>query len=276
VATTLIEANDKRMGMQVVAELMRRHGTVYEVDAKSALRLTDCVYAVVNGEDVLQLGKGSGARAAKTMRGSIAAKHNKAFVCSMYEAITGLPNRYIAVECPSRSHAEAAERELHSALGISTNQDAAVVLRGHSRRWTMRALHCHVVERVLSSAVFAALTEREQRLAHQLFDLICFGTTRVLRSSKTISSTQGDNLEGNILVAVRRQHLIPIFLKLSNNYFRYGLHLPNQDFMDALMGMPFGYFRQHSDFEISGRSGLARVDAPGAQPILIGLGLVPL
>lgn len=237
--------------------------------------LPHVVYGVVNGADILQIGQGSGERAAKCMRGSLAAKHNKAFICAVYETISGAANRYFAFKCKSADEARCRERELHRALGVNTNDTAACILSGVPGPLTMEQVHVHVVARLRTTDTFRKLTEAEVHLAEQLFDLVTYATTRVSRSKNVVKSVQGDNLEGNILVACNRNHLIPVFQTLSHNYLRYQKHVPDRIFMQELLGLPFRYVVAGRPFHVDGQSHRTRIDRLGQGIDLHKLGLEP-
>ena len=253
-------------------------GTVLkEMTPKAIERLGNVVYGITNGRDILQIGKGScGVRASKCMRGSLASKHNKAFICAVYETITGTPNRYFAYECASKSDAEMLERELHRHFHVDTNCNAACVLSDRKGPLTVEQVHLHVIDRLRSTSVFKSLSDREKQLAEQLFDLVTYGSTVVTHTSKKITtSCQGDNLEGTILVNCGRNHLIPVLQKLTDNYLRYVTHAPTPSFYQRLMERQFRYVVQGKKLKICGVSGSPRIDADSAVVDLVRMGLTP-
>ena len=252
-------------------------GTELKEMAPQAIKtLGHVVYGITNGLDILQIGKGSsGARPSKCMRGSLAGKHNKAFICAVYETITGIKNRYFAFQCGSWDDADRRERELHKKFNVSTNGTAACVLSDRSGPLQVDQVHLHVVNRLRSTAVFKSLSDREKQLAEQLFDLVTYGTTVIERTSASVPSRQGDNLEGNILVACGRNHLIPVLQKLSGNYLRYGKHAPDKVFFQRLMEQQFRYVVQGRPFDLRGYSHAPRVDADSAAVDLARMGLSP-
>lgn len=246
-----------------------------EMEPDAIKRLDHVVYGVTNGRDVLQIGKGSGARAAKCMRGALAAKHNKAFICAVYETITGVKNRYFAFPCASRAEAEGREAALHQRFGITTNGYAACVLCDRPGPLTIEQVHAHVVDRLRATPAFESLSANEAQLAAQLFDLVTYGTTCVARRNGVVRSVQGDNLEGNILVACGRNHLIPVLEKLTDGYLRYGNHMPRPVFMRCLMGRRFRYVVRGRPFELPGNSRGPRIDADETAVDLARMGLEP-
>ena len=251
-------------------------GTELKEMAPQAIKTFDhVVYGITNGYDILQIGKGSKARAIKCMRGSLAAKHNKAFICAVYETITGIKNRYFAFPCGSGDEADTLERALHQRFGVSTNGTAACVLSDRIGPLRVDQVHLHLVDRLRITAVFKSLSDREKQLAEQLFDLVTYGATIIERKNASVTSRQGDNLEGNILVACGRNHLIPVLKKLSGDYLRYGKHAPAPVFFQSLMERQFRYVVQGRPFKLRGDSQARRVDADSAVVDLVRMGLSP-
>ena len=252
-------------------------GTILkEMAPKAITKLIHVVYAVTNGQDILQIGKGrNGSRASKCMRGTLAGKHNKAFICAVYETITGIPNRYFAYECVSEDEADMLERDLHRHFGVDTNCTAACVLSDRIGHLTVEQVHLHVIDRLRSTSVFKSLSDREKQLAEQLFDLVAYGSTVITRTNRVVKSCQGDNLEGNILANCCRNHLIPVLQKLTDNYLGYGKHAPDPVFYQSLMERQFRYVVQGRPFKLRGDSQARRVDADSAVVDLVRMGLSP-
>ena len=250
-------------------------GTELKEMAPQAIKtLGHVVYGITNGLDILQIGKGSsGARPSKCMRGSLAGKHNKAFICAVYETITGIKNRYFAFPCGSGDEADTLERALHQQFGVSTNGTAACVLSDCPGPLQVWQVHLHLIDRLRTTAVFKSLSDPEKQLAEQLFDLVTYGITVIARKNASVTSRQGDNLEGNILVACGRNHLIPVLQKLSGNYLRYGKHAPDKVFFQRLMEQQFRYVVQGRPFGLRGDSQAPRVDADSAVVDLERMGL---
>lgn len=118
------------------------------------------LYAVFNGDTVLQVGKGSAGRMKKVMRGSLAGKHNKSFICSMGEVIFARKNTYAYVILP-REAAAAAESAVHAAMGVQTNRQPATWIPGIEAR-TMEELHVAIWERVQLAPGFQKLDSVEK------------------------------------------------------------------------------------------------------------------
>lgn len=199
------------------------------------------VYLVRNGEDVLQLGKGDGTRVRKVMRGGLAGKHNKAFVCAIGELVLGRPNGYALLPVPSKAEADAIEERLHRRLGIARNREGATLIGGIEAR-SITGLHEALWARAKTTDAYRALDPVERLMAEELFELVTYATTRVRRSSgNVISSRQGDNLEGNILMNVGRRYLANVFTKLSGDYLRYGPghRLTDEEFANAKRGYAY-------------------------------------
>lgn len=212
-------------------------------------KLDYSVYAVVNGSNILQIGHGSGKRASLVMRGSLACKHNKAFICSIAEAISGAPNDYFALAFASKDEASKVEKQLHQALGIRTNQDGATVIGGIDCS-SIESIHVGLWRLFRQNTTYRALNDGERALAEQLFEIVTFAKTKVTRTSKTVSSVQGDNLEGNILMRINRAHVIPIYQKITNSYHRYGVHCPSDAEMSKILSENPRYTPRGERFEI--------------------------
>ena len=208
------------------------------------------VYAVLNGNNILQLGHGDNARALLVVRGSLAGKHNKAFICSLGEAAIGGSNEYVYIPVPDKDTAKRLEIQVHRAIGIDTNRFAATWLEYFKFPATILEIHQELWRRFVATTKFKNLTDVEKILASQLFEYVTFAKTRIERNIKTVKSGQGDNLEGNIMKNVERNHLIPIYQKITNLYHRYGIHTPTNAEMSAILSQPLQYSPKGQPFEI--------------------------
>lgn len=209
-----------------VLEEMARHGAVLRPSGADQVPKTgQFVYLVANRSDVLQLGKGDGARVRKCARGGLAGKHNKAFICAVGELVLGGKNSYALVDVGSKERASEVEGLLHRAIGVATNRDGATLIAGIPGR-SIGAIHQGLWTRVRSHESYQMLDAVERQMADELFEVVTYATIKIRRTSgRVISSCQGDNLEGNILQNAGRCHLTNVFSKLTGQYLRYGKHL---------------------------------------------------
>ncbi len=206
---------------RAVAEMARLGGLLRPAAAED-IPPGEYVYLVSNGENVLQLGKGDQIRVRKCTRGGLAGKHNKAFICAVGELVLGRPNSYVLLRVPSKDHADAIEEQLHRHLGIVRNRDGATLIAGINER-SIIGIHQALWARAKVTDSYRALEPVEQQMAEEMFELVTYATSRVLRSSgKVVSSVQADNLEGNILMNLGRQYLTNVFMRLTRQYLRYG------------------------------------------------------
>ena len=116
---------------QIALEVLQDLGDV--IHAHDAGEVHDggyYVYLVYNGPNVLQVGQGRRSRMKKCMRGGLAGKHNKAFICAVGELVFGQPNKYAYVRMSSPDAVQSAEKRLHCALGVTTNQHSATLIEG--------------------------------------------------------------------------------------------------------------------------------------------------
>ncbi len=114
---------------KLILEKLDVFGEVNHPQTPKDVRLREnekCVYVISNGSNVLQIGQGNTKRLRSCMRGGLASKHNKAFICAIGELILGQPNTYAYVPL-ARDCAKNAEKELHNFLGVTTNQDSATL-----------------------------------------------------------------------------------------------------------------------------------------------------
>lgn len=207
----------------VALALLAREGKIQNVICYREITARHLVYMVTNGPHVLQIGKGSGNRMSKVMRGALAGKHNKAFICALAEAVFGHPNEYCYVDVGTRESAVDAERRIHSGMGIHTNRSAATWIENVSMD-SMEQVHGWICALARKSSTYSQLDSVERQMAEELFDLITYGEAFIKRRNTIVRSCQGDLLEGNILMKLQKNYLINILDRLSNNYFRYGKH----------------------------------------------------
>lgn len=209
---------------------MAKLGPVLRPTRADAVPNGEFVYLVANGENILQLGRGDGARVRKCTRGGLAGKHNKAFICAVGEMVLGSPNSYALLKVPSKDDADAIEERLLAALGITRNRDGATLVVGIAAR-SIAGIHEALWNQAKDTDAYRALDSVEQLMAEEMFEMATYATSRVLRrSGKVVPSTQADNLEGNILMNLGRSHLANVFMKLTGRYLRYGpKHLLTED-----------------------------------------------
>lgn len=203
--------------------LLAREGKLQSVICYREISARHLVYAVTNGPHVLQIGKGSNNRMSKVMRGALAGKHNKAFICSLAEVVFNDRNEYCYVDVGTKENAVNAEQRIHAGMGIQTNRDVATWIHNVPMN-SMEQVHRWMCNQVRSSRLYSQLDSVEQQMAEELFDLITYGVAFIKRRNTTVRSCQGDLLEGNILMKLQKSYLISILDKLSNSYFRYGKH----------------------------------------------------
>jgi hypothetical protein len=156
------------------------------------------VYAVLNGSDVLQIGYGSDDRMSLCMRGALAGRHAKAFICAIGESALGQPNDYGFIEVDSELRAKAIEKSIHNRLGIGTNDDAACIIAGitDDGPTSMEKVTLALWERLIERAVYRSLAPGQKAMADELVDLITWG--KVIEASGRRTS-RGDLLEGYML-----------------------------------------------------------------------------
>ena len=213
---------------------LNKHGKVIQVITLEDIPKTNYVYAVVNGDNVLQIGEsspGGGGRLKRVFKGSTVAKHNKAFICGLYPFIVGSDNEYYAIALNENQDKSKIERDIHHDMGIKTNVKGATFIDDMTNVG-ISEFHLFLWERFKEHSTYRKMDEIEKRMALELYELVTFGTSRITRSSgKCQSSRQADNLEGNILMCLNKRYLTIIWLKMCNNYFRYGKHsISNTEF----------------------------------------------
>lgn len=100
----------------------RKHGKLIQAASVGDIPTTPYIYAVVNGDNVLQIGKSSpgDSRLKKVFKGSIVAKHNKAFICGLYPSIVDSENEYYAIALTEDQDKAIIEMAVHRHMGITT------------------------------------------------------------------------------------------------------------------------------------------------------------
>ena len=210
---------------KLILERLKAFGEVNYPQTPKDVRLKEnekCIYMISNGSNVLQIGQGNRKCLCSCMRGGLASKHNKAFICAIAELVFGQPNAYAYVSLAS-DRVKNAERELHQYLGVETNKESATVIEGIECR-SILEIHQALWIRAKDTDCYKALDSIEKEMAEELFELVTYATVKIQRSNRLISSCQGDNLEGNILKKIGKNYLIDVFIKLTNGYLRYGIH----------------------------------------------------
>jgi hypothetical protein len=230
--------------------ILSSYGSVHSYSCQNPPRTDHVVYAVTNGDNILQIGHGSKKRALSVARGSLAKKHNKAFICSLGEAALGGINEYRYISAKSKDDAKKTEEQIHTNLGIKTGVDVASCLANFKFPLSVLEVHQELWERFKTTSMYKSLNSQELTLAHQLFEYVTFATTRIQRTKKPVESDTGDNLEGNIMKAVERHHLIPIYQKITNSYHRYIKHCPTASEMNAVMAGAVTYTPKNKPFVI--------------------------
>jgi len=212
---------------------LNKHGKVEQVIALDDIPATDYIYTVVNGDNVLQIGKSSPSsnRLKKLFKGSIVSKHNKAFICGLYPSIEDSDNEYFAIALTEGRDKSKIERDIHHDMGITTNVEAATFIDDVTNEGIPK-FHLLLWERFKKHNKYRQMDTIEKLMSLELYELVTFGTSRITRSQgNQVSSKQADNLEGNILMCLNKRYLTNIWLMMCNNYFRYGKHsISNDDF----------------------------------------------
>ena len=202
-----------------------KYGDVIQANSLNDIPITNYIYTVINGENVLQIGKsspGNKGRLKLVYKDSIPGKHNKAFICGLYPSLVASENEYYALSLKTDQDKSRIERAIHQDMGITTNVHAATfidnvvsegILKFHQMLWVRFQEH----------PIYDRMDEIEKLMALELYELVTFGTSYITRTSGSImASKQADNLEGNILKCLNKLYLTNIWIKMSDGYFRYG------------------------------------------------------
>lgn len=208
-----------------ILNTLNKYGKIIEVHKLDDIPKTDYVYTVVNGDNVLQIGKsspGNKGRLKLVFKGSILGKHNKAFICGLYPNLVGMDNEYYAIPLSSDKDKSVIESNIHKDMGIKTNVKAATFIDNLTNQG-IADLHLFLWEKFKQHPKYKQMDKIEKLMALELYELVTFGTSRITRTSGKIKpSKQADNLEGNILKCLDKRYLTTIWLKMCNDYFRYG------------------------------------------------------
>jgi hypothetical protein len=239
-----------------VLNSFRKHGKLIQVASVGDIPTTPYIYAVVNGYNVLQIGKSSpgDSRLKKVFKGSIVAKHNKAFICGLYPSIMDSVNEYYVIALTEDQDKAIIERAVHRDVGITTNVTAATLIDEITNEGII-TFHLLLWKRFKEHPRYKQMDSIERLMALELFELVTYGTSRITRTSgKTKPSKQADNLEGNILMCLNKRYLTTIWLMMCNDYFRYGpTHaISNAEF--HAVKERYSYLEHRAPFDVYGES----------------------
>jgi hypothetical protein len=233
-----------------------KHGKVIQVIKLEDIPKTNYVYAVVNGDNVLQIGKSghrNKGRLKRVFKGSIPAKHNKAFICGLYPSIVDSDNEYYAIALNEDQDKSKIEGDIHHDMGITTNVRGATLIDDMTNVG-IPEFHLFLWERFKEHPRYIQMDKIEKLMAHELYELVTFGSSLITRSSgKCPPITQGDNLEGNVLMCLDKLYLTTIWLKMCNNYFRYGKHSISNSEFEAVKEK-YQYQEYGAKFDVFGES----------------------
>ena len=259
-----------------VLAVLSEHGAVKRIQ-----RLEDApdsgfhVYVVFNGPEVLQIGYGSATRMQSCMRGALAKRHSKAFICALGESVLGTPNEYANIAVNSEIEAKQIEKLVHGHFGIRTNRVAACLISGLTDVGpvSVARVNCWLWERVVRLDAYRALSPGCRVMAEELMDLVTWGTV-LEREPGTLRRTHhGDLLEGYMLAKLDKAHLIHVFQALTEDYLRYESHkLTPEEFRTRERG--YQYIPKGERFEIvldGERRAEVAVKRPVRRPRLIPL-----
>lgn len=240
-----------------ILNILKNHGNVRQVFTLDDIPKTDYIYTVVNGDNVLQIGKsspGNKGRLKLVFNGSILGKHNKAFICGLYPHLVGLDNEYYAISLAEHQDKSIVEKSIHKDMGIKTNVKAATFIDNFTDEG-IPEFHLLLWDKFKQHPIYKQMDRIEKLMALELYELVTFGTSQITRTSgKTKPSKQADNLEGNILKCLDKRYLTTIWLKMCNNYFRYGnAHsISNIEFQE--IKEIYKYEERGSPFQVFGMS----------------------
>lgn len=251
-----------------VLSALSEHGTVHRVQ-----RVEDApgsgyhVYAVFNGPEVLQIGHSTGGRMRSCMRGALAERHSKAFICAFGERVFNRPNDYAFIEVESREEAKRIEALVHGRFEIRTNRDAACLITGLTDAGpvSIARVNLWLWEQVVDSAAYRRLSAGRRAMAEELMDLVTWGTVLDGEPGSVRRTFQGDLLEGYMLEKLDKAHLIHVFQELTANYLRYGRHrLTDAEFWAR--ERDYTYVPRREPFEVS-VVGVRRTEAARELPV---------
>ena len=236
---------------------LSKHGKIIQVFTLDDIPKTDYIYTVINGNNVMQIGKSSPRKRGRlklVFNGSILGKHNKAFICGLYPSLVAYNNEYYAIALTKGNDKSIVERAIHQDMGITTNVKAATFIDQITNEGIPK-FHLLLWERFKENHTYKQMDAIEKLMALELYELVTFGTSQITRTSgKIVSSKQADNLEGNILKCLDKLYLTTIWLKMCNNYFRYGnAHsISNAEFLSAKE--KYQYEEHRKPFQVFGES----------------------
>jgi hypothetical protein len=235
-----------------VLTVLSEHGTVTRIQRiENAPESGYHVYAVFNGPDVLQIGHGRDGRMRSCMRGALAKRHNKAFICALGEKVLGRRNEYAFIEVDSKEQAEQIEEHVHTQFGIRTNDDAACLISGLTDVGpvSVERVNRWLWQKVVVLSAYRNLSPSRKVMAEELMDLVTWCTVRERGPERNRLTAQGDLLEGHTLAKLNKAHLIHIFQELTDDYLRYGSHkLTDEEFRARERG--YQYVPRSERFEI--------------------------
>jgi len=240
-----------------ILNTLKKHGTVKNVRNLDDIPKTDYIYTVINGDNILQIGKsspGNKGRLKLVFKGSILGKHNKAFICGLYPSLVGFDNEYYAVALEEYQDKSVIESAIHEDMGIKTNVKAATFIDDLTNKG-IPEFHLLIWEKFKEHPRYIQMDKIEKLMALELYELVTFGTSKITRTSGKIKpSKQADNLEGNILKCLDKRYLTTIWLKMCNNYFRYGnAHsISNNEFQEVKE--KYKYEERGAPFQVFGKS----------------------
>ena len=128
---------------------LKKYGKLIEVVTLDDIPKTDYIYTVINGNNVLQIGKsspGNKGRLKLVFKGSILGKHNKAFICGLYPSVVDLNNKYYAIALTNHQDKTKVENNIHHDMGISTNIKAAKVSGKNVFLEIFSISHIHIIQ----------------------------------------------------------------------------------------------------------------------------------
>ncbi|MCY1001035.1 hypothetical protein OWM54_28175 [Myxococcus sp. MISCRS1] len=235
-----------------VLAVLSEHGAVTRIQRiENAPESGYHVYAVFNGPDVLQIGHGKDGRMRSCMRGALAKRHNKAFICALGEKVLGRRNEYAFIEVDSKEQAERIEEHVHAQFGIRTNDDAACLISGLTDVGpvSVERVNRWLWQEVVGLSAYRNLSPGRKVMAEELMDLVTWCTVRERGPGRNRLTAQGDLLEGHTLAKLDKAHLIHIFQELTDDYLRYGSHkLTDEAFRAREQG--YQYAPRGARFEI--------------------------
>ena len=240
-----------------VLNSLKKHGDVIQVQTLKDIPTTEYIYTVINSDNVLQIGKsspGNKGRLKLVFNGSILGKHNKAFICGLYPSLVGANNEYYAIALTDGKDKSIVESAIHKDMGITTNVTAATFIDGTTKERNPE-FHKLLWGKFKEHLRYKRMDEIEKLMALELYELVTFGTSLITRTSGAIkASKQADNLEGNILKCLNKLYLTNIWLKMCNNYFRYGnAHtISNAQFQEVKE--KYHYEERGAPFQVIGES----------------------